>query len=71
MEEVFGHDDALLGAGERFCTEPIVPGACYTKIVHAVARELPGGDFACDGSQFDHLFDDGETLNIARHLLRH
>lgn len=54
MEEVFGHDDALLGAGERFCTEPIVPGARYTKIVHAVARELPGGDFACDkcGARF-------------------
>ena len=47
MEEVFGYDGEPLGLGERFCNEPLVKHALYTKVIHVRARELHDGDFEC------------------------
>jgi glyoxylase-like metal-dependent hydrolase (beta-lactamase superfamily II) len=43
-----------LGIGRQITTVQKVFGSLFNA----------GGDFARDGSQFDHLFDDGETFNI-------
>lgn len=55
--EDFGWDGSPLGAGERFCSEPKVPGVVYDRIVHAKVEDLPSGDSlcrVCAARFFDH-----------------
>lgn len=47
MEHFFGKSGEGMGAGERLCNEPIVPGAVYTRVYHAHYVILPNGDAEC------------------------
>lgn len=48
VEHVFGSPLAgYPGIGERYCSEPIVPGAKYHCIYHVTFEMYEGGDFKC------------------------